>query len=150
MYGPQGGRDYCVSNALGDSCSELKRQYYPNIDPNDLWGFHGTDNPAAIEFMNRGKSSPRVTPGGQPIQQPDPQFGSELPLLEQPYFDQVQVAENTFDLGNADGLGDPIALGDPTAFGDVSLAGDSFALGGPNDFTESYFVADSGDLGIFS
>jgi hypothetical protein len=53
--GPQGSRSYCIDKFYGFPCSELKRRYYPEIPADDLWGFHGTNNAAAVEFMNRGK-----------------------------------------------------------------------------------------------
>lgn len=98
--GPQGPRSYCIDNFYNNPCEELKLLYYPDVDPNDLWGFHGTTDPNIIEFMNRHhEGRPVVTPSGELIIYP--KQSSELPPPENPDPGQLLAVNN---VGSADNL----------------------------------------------
>lgn len=94
--GPQGSRSYCIDKFYRLPCDELKRRYYPLIPVDDLWGFHGTNNPITIEFMNRGKDPTA-------IQTPDPfnEFEKQLPS-EDKSVDRAVPGEDSIGSGNLD------------------------------------------------
>lgn len=158
--GPQGPRSYCIDNFYDDPCAELKMLYYPDVDPDDLWGFHGTTDPKIIDFVNRHhENRPVVKPNGELIIYPKDSSG--LPPSESPGGDQALLAENNVGLtdntfGPADdilGPADSIFGPADSTFGsvdnNVGLADDTFGVaenlfdpGDANDVPVNYFLDD--------
>lgn len=80
-------------------------RYYPNIDPDHLWGFHGTTDPNIINFVNRHhEDRPVVTPNGELIIYP--KESSELPPSESPEVGQLLAANNLGSTDNIFGVAD--------------------------------------------
>ena len=74
--------------------------YYPDVDPDDLWGFHGTTDPKIIDFVNRHhENRPVVTPNGELIIYP--KQSSELPPSESSDPGQLLAFNN---VGSADDI----------------------------------------------
>lgn len=71
--------------------------YHPEVNPDDLWGYHGSTDPNVIQFMNRHhEDKPVTTPDGVIIKYP--KESSELPPSEDPGLDSQLFAENGVDL----------------------------------------------------
>lgn len=79
--------------------------YHPDVDPDDLWGFHGTTDPKIIDFVNRHRENrPVVTPNGELIIYPNE--SSELPSSESPDLGQLLAVNNIGSTDNSFGPAD--------------------------------------------
>ena len=157
--GPQGPRSYCIDNFYNNPCAELKLLYYPDVDPKDLWGFHGTNDPNIRDFVNRyHEDRPIVTPNGELIIYP--KESSELPPSESPDFGQLlavnsgESTDNTFGaadntLGVADSTLGPADSTFEVADNTLGLADDTFSTAenlfdpaDANDTPVNFFLED--------
>lgn len=79
--------------------------YYPNIDLDDLWGFHGTNDPKVRDFVNKHhEDRPIVNQNGELIIYP--KESSELPSSENQDPSQLLAINNLDPADNIFGTAD--------------------------------------------